>query len=58
VSAMSAAFVGDPRDVVKPGDVVRVKVLDVDLARKRVSLTLRLDDTGSRRRPTHCERRD
>jgi protein Tex len=58
VSAMSATFVKDPRDVVKPGDVVRVKVLDVDLARKRVSLTLRLDDTGSRRRPTHCERRD
>jgi protein Tex len=44
VSAMSATFVKDPRDVVKPGDVVRVKVLDVDLPRKRISLTLRLDD--------------
>jgi protein Tex len=44
VSAMSKAFVKDPRDVVKPGDVVRVKVLDVDVARARISLTLRLDD--------------
>jgi protein Tex len=44
VSAMSKSFVKDPRDVVKPGDVVRVKVLDVDIARKRIGLTLRLDD--------------
>jgi protein Tex len=44
VSAMSTTFVKDPRDVVKSGDVVRVKVLDVDIARKRISLTLRLDD--------------
>jgi uncharacterized protein len=44
VSAMSKTFVKDPRDVVKPGDVVRVKVLDVDVPRNRISLTLRLDD--------------
>jgi len=44
VSAMSKTFVKDPRAVVKPGDVVRVKVLDVDKPRKRISLTLRLDD--------------
>ncbi|MFF4625196.1 Tex family protein [Nonomuraea jabiensis] len=44
VSAMSRTFVKDPRDVVKPGDIVRVKVLDVDIPRKRISLTLRLDD--------------
>ncbi|RVU28921.1 RNA-binding transcriptional accessory protein [Streptomyces antnestii] len=44
VSAMSKTFVKDPRDVVKPGDIVKVKVLDVDIPRKRVSLTLRLDD--------------
>ncbi|MFC0864474.1 Tex family protein [Sphaerimonospora cavernae] len=44
VSAMSNSFVKDPRDVVKPGDIVRVKVLDVDIPRKRISLTLRLDD--------------
>ncbi|GII92857.1 Tex family protein [Sinosporangium siamense] len=44
VSAMSKSFVKDPRDVVKPGDIVRVKVLDVDIPRKRISLTLRLED--------------
>jgi uncharacterized protein len=44
VSALSKNFVRDPREVVKPGDVVMVKVLDVDLPRKRISLTLRLDD--------------
>ena len=44
VSAMSRQFVSDPRDVVKSGEVVRVKVLEVDEARKRISLTLRLDD--------------
>jgi uncharacterized protein len=44
VSAMSKSFVKDPREVVKPGDIVRVKVLDVDVPRKRISLTLRLDD--------------
>jgi uncharacterized protein len=43
ISAMSKSFVKDPRQVVKPGDVVRVKVLGVDGARKRISLTLRLD---------------
>jgi uncharacterized protein len=47
VSAMSRTFVKDPRDVVKPGDIVRVKVLEVDEARKRISLTLRLDDEAS-----------
>ena len=44
VSALSKTFVKDPRDVVKPGDIVRVKVLDVDVPRKRISLTLRLED--------------
>ena len=44
VSAMSRTFVSDPHAVVKSGDVVRVKVLAVDAARKRISLTLRLDD--------------
>ncbi|QIJ65779.1 Tex family protein [Streptomyces sp. JB150] len=60
VSAMSRTFVKDPRDVVKPGDIVKVKVLDVDIPRKRISLTLRLDDeaapqggqpSGERRQP-------
>ena len=44
ISAMSRTFIKDPRDVVKPGDIVRVKVLDVDVPRKRIALTLRLDD--------------
>jgi uncharacterized protein len=44
VSAMSKTFVKDPRAVVKPGDIVRVKVLEVDKPRKRIALTLRLDD--------------
>ncbi|MGW1885023.1 Tex family protein [Streptomyces sp. NPDC001970] len=47
VSAMSRTFVKDPRDVVKPGDVVKVKVLDIDIPRKRISLTLRLDDDAA-----------
>ncbi|MFJ7175554.1 Tex family protein [Streptomyces massasporeus] len=48
VSAMSKTFVKDPRDVVKPGDIVKVKVLDVDIPRKRISLTLRLEDEAAR----------
>ncbi|WTS92485.1 RNA-binding transcriptional accessory protein [Streptomyces sp. NBC_00096] len=48
VSALSKTFVKDPRDVVKPGDVVRVKVMDVDIPRKRISLTLRLEDEAER----------
>ncbi|MCK1797300.1 RNA-binding transcriptional accessory protein [Streptomyces sp. XM4193] len=44
VSAMSKNFVKDPREVAGPGDIVRVKVLSVDVERKRISLTLRLDD--------------
>jgi uncharacterized protein len=50
VSAMSRTYIKDPREVVKPGDVVRVKVLDVDLPRQRISLTLRLDDEPQRPR--------
>ncbi len=44
ISAMSRTFIKDPREVVKPGDIVRVKVVDIDVARKRIGLTLRLDD--------------
>ncbi|RUO62993.1 Tex family protein [Pseudidiomarina insulisalsae] len=44
VSALSSNFVSDPREVVKAGDIVKVKVLDVDVARKRISLTMRLND--------------
>ena len=53
VSAMARRFVKDPREIVKPGDVVKVKVMDTDVARKRISLSLRLDDDpeAQRRRP-------
>ncbi|MGU3583076.1 Tex family protein [Rhodococcus sp. C26F] len=44
VSAMSRSFVKDPHDVVRSGEVVKVKVLEVDVARQRIGLTLRLDD--------------
>jgi protein Tex len=44
ISAMSKTFIKDPRQVVKPGDIVKVKVLEVEVARKRIALTLRLDD--------------
>ncbi|MCS3496674.1 uncharacterized protein M2189_004367 [Bradyrhizobium japonicum] len=44
ISAMSRNYIKDPREVVKPGDIVKVKVLDFEVARKRISLTLRLDD--------------
>ncbi|KAF1706992.1 RNA-binding transcriptional accessory protein [Pseudoxanthomonas sangjuensis] len=44
ISALSDRFVKDPREVVKAGDIVKVKVLEVDVARKRIALTRRLDD--------------
>src|ERR1700733_11776865 len=44
ISAMSKTFIKDPREVVKPGDIVKVKVLEVDVGRKRIALTLRMDD--------------
>jgi uncharacterized protein len=49
VSAMSRNFVSDPHSVVKSGEVVRVKVLSVDIPRHRISLTLRLDDEDAPR---------
>ncbi|HEX4221812.1 MAG TPA: Tex family protein [Pseudonocardiaceae bacterium] len=51
VSAMSRNFVKDPREVAKSGDIVRVKVLDVDVPRKRISLTLRLEDDATPQQP-------
>ena len=44
VSAMANTFVKDPRQVAKPGDIVKVKVLAADVARKRIALTMRLTD--------------
>jgi protein Tex len=52
VSAMSRTFVADPRAVARPGDVVQVKVLEVDAPRQRIALSLRLDDeVGAAARP-------
>ena len=44
VSALANKFVKDPHEVVKPGQIVKVKVLEVDVKRQRISLTMRLDD--------------
>jgi uncharacterized protein len=66
ISMLADKFVKDPRDVVKAGDVVKVKVLEVDQPRKRISLTMRLSDdaasqklprdTADRNRPTQVKR--
>lgn len=48
ISMMSNKFIKDPREVVKAGDVVKVKVLEVDAQRKRIALTMRLDDSAPR----------
>ncbi|ACU35710.1 Tex family protein [Actinosynnema mirum] len=58
ISALSDTYVKDPRDVVKSGDVVRVKVLEVDIPRKRIGLTLRLtDEPGRKPKDQQGERR-
>ena len=44
ISALANKFVKDPREVVKAGDVVRVKVVEIDLQRQRIALTMRLTD--------------
>jgi uncharacterized protein len=55
VSAMAKTFVKDPRAVAKPGDIVKVKVLEVDIQRKRIALTMRLD-AAAEPRPKSGER--
>jgi protein Tex len=52
ISAMANAYVKDPRTIAKPGDVVRVKVLEVDAKRRRISLTMRLDQAPEARPAT------
>ena len=49
VSQMSHKFIEDAREVVKTGQIVKVKVLEVDVARKRISLTMKLDAAPARR---------
>ena len=57
ISALSDTFVKDPRDVVKAGDIVKVKVLEVDVARKRIALTRRLEDTPAPAKRTERDER-
>ncbi|PJK10854.1 RNA-binding transcriptional accessory protein [Lysobacteraceae bacterium NML120232] len=49
ISMLAEKFVKDPREVVKAGDIVKVKVLEVDVARKRIALTRRLDEAPATR---------
>ncbi len=66
VSALSHTFVKDPREAVKAGDIVKVKVMEIDLPRKRIGLSMRLDDVPGEERssaargepPTRDDRRD
>ncbi|MUI52550.1 Tex family protein [Aliivibrio fischeri] len=52
ISALSDTFVSDPREVVKAGDIVKVKVMEVDVQRKRIALSMRLNDKpGEDNRP-------
>ncbi|MCY7295630.1 Tex family protein [Alteromonas sp. a30] len=44
ISSMTNKFISDPREIVKAGDIVKVKVMEVDIERKRISFTMRLDD--------------
>ncbi|MFC0677791.1 Tex family protein [Lysobacter korlensis] len=58
ISALSDKYVKDPREAVKAGDIVKVRVLEVDVARKRIALTRRLDDSVPAPRPPRSESRD
>lgn len=55
VSALSDKFVSDPREIVKAGDIVKVKVLEVDVPRKRISLTMRLSDEPTPAAPNQAK---
>jgi protein Tex len=58
ISALAEKFVKDPRDVVKAGQVVKVKVMEVDIKRNRVALTMRLNDTATPRATQQKSRND
>jgi uncharacterized protein len=49
VSQLSNKFITDAREVVKTGDIIKVKVLEVDVARKRISLTMKMDAAPARK---------
>ncbi|MBI3149373.1 MAG: RNA-binding transcriptional accessory protein [Betaproteobacteria bacterium] len=57
VSALADRFVRDPREVVKTGDIVKVKVLEIDLPRKRIALSMRLGDAPEKKIPGKNEAR-
>lgn len=58
VSQLADRFVKDPRDVVKAGDVVKVRVVEVDAKRKRIGLSMRKDDDGAPKGPSGGARPD
>ncbi len=53
ISALTNRYISDPRDVVKAGDIVKVKVVEVDIPRKRIALTMRLDDEVAKGKAAH-----
>ena len=52
ISMLADRFVKDPNEVVKVGDIVKVKVIEVDIARKRIQLTMRMNDAPEKSKPT------
>ena len=56
ISAMSNTFIKDPREAAKPGEIVKVKVLEVDKPRKRISLTMRMSDEPGKAAPKGADR--
>jgi len=57
VSVLADKFVKDPREIVRPGDIVKVKVVEVDLERRRIALSMRMDDGAAKPKPKRDERR-
>ncbi len=57
ISVMSNKFIKDPREVVKAGDIVKVKVMDIDTDRKRIALSMRLDDKAGEQSPGNNQAR-
>ncbi|MGM0951675.1 MAG: Tex family protein [Pseudomonadota bacterium] len=56
ISALSHSFIKDPREVVKAGDIVKVKVMEVDIPRKRIGLSMRMDDEPGAEAPARPAR--
>ena len=52
ISALTDRYIADPRDVVKAGDIVKVKVMEVDVPRKRIGLSMRLKDEPGQNQST------